>query len=190
MRLGIDLDGCGYDFSEAWRISYCLLHHVDHCRFDPDVVQWHFYEDDEWGNLTTEEFLEVAAWGVKHGIIFSYGLPIRGFAEGMRAMAEDGHELHIVTARSFPGVEAECQIQTRAWLDRFGVPFDSLTFSEDKTNPMTDFFIDDRDKNLDALAMAGICPVRMNQPWNEHVGEAYPAVHSWAEFRMLVNAQV
>lgn len=187
MKLGIDLDGCAYSFNEAWRISYCLKNHVDHCRFDPEVIQWNFYEHDDWGGLSLDEFLSVASWGVEHGIIFSYGQPIRGFVPVMRQLWKDGHELHIITAREFPGVNEQCQVQTRAWLERFGVPYESLTFSADKANPKTEIFIDDRDKNLDDLAAHGIRPVRMVQRWNEHVGNAYPAVYSWAEFREYVN---
>lgn len=151
MRVGIDLDGVCYDFTESFRQYLTVYRGYDPAPFT-EPTRWEFYED--WG-FSLEEFVALCDDGVDDGIIFSEGDPFPGTREALERMKADGHTLHIVTDRSF-GRPGESEYATRAWLDHHGLPFDSLTFSRDKTVVRLDIMVDDRPKNYDELIAAGV----------------------------------
>lgn len=163
-RVGVDLDGVCYDFSSSLR--YYLW---GWCRYDeatlPEPTRWEFYED--WG-LTLDQFIEVCNEGVNAGVIFSHGDPFPGTKDALLALKAKGHTIHIVTDRSF-GSNGRSEGATRAWLDRHKLPFDSITFSADKTIVNTDFFVDDKLQNYDALRAAGVEVYLYDRPWNQDI---------------------
>lgn len=150
MRIGVDLDGCVYGFVSALR-EY--IRQTEGRTDLPQQTCWEFYETD-WG-YTPEAFRELCDAGVDAGVVFAYGEPIPGSVEVLRRLKERGHSIHIVTSRHFGSPGASERV-TREWLDRHQVPYDSLTFSHDKTIVPTDIFIDDYSANVAALRAAGV----------------------------------
>lgn len=179
-RIGIDLDGVCYDFGAA------LRHYLwGWCRRDeasmPEPTRWEFYED--WG-LDLKQFLQVCHEGVDAGVIFSWGDPHPGTYDALTALHVAGHTLHVVTDRSF-GSHGRSEAATRDWLDRYKLPFDSLTFASDKTVVRTDYMIEDKLANYDALDAAGTKVYLLDRPWNQDGGERR-RVHSWTEFLRVI----
>lgn len=162
MRVGIDLDGVCYDFAHSLRMYLDSLGGLPDY---PDPVRWEFYED--WG-LDLTGFLQLCHDGVDAGVIFSYGEPHPGTAEAFAKIKAAGHTIHIVTDRSF-GKAGASEGATRAWLDIHELPFDSLTFSADKTVVNLDYMVDDKPENYAALKAAGVQVYLMDRPWNHHV---------------------
>lgn len=181
MRVGVDLDGVCYDFEESFR--YYLW---DFERFDyedmPPSTRWEFYED--WG-MDAKQFVDYCHAGVDAGVIFSHGRPFPGTREALEALKDHGHTIHIVTDRSF-GSNGRSEGATRAWLDQYKLPFDSLTFSPDKTVVRTDVFVDDKLQNYDALVHAGTRAYLFDRPWNQHPLPR-KRVRSLAEFVEVVG---
>lgn len=176
-RVGIDLDGVCYDFGDS------LRHYLwGWCRRDeatmPEPTRWEFYED--WG-LDLKQFLQACHAGVDAGVIFTWGDPFPGVREALSALHSAGHTLHVVTDRSF-GSNGNAERATRAWLDRYKLPFDSLTFSSDKTIVRADYFIDDKLQNYDELHAAGVEVYLLDQPWNQDRWTPRDRVFSLAEF--------
>ena len=181
MRLGIDLDGVCYDFASSVR-AYLVHAGIRFQHQCPEPTRWEFYED--WG-LSLDEFLTTCHRGVEAGIIFTHGDPFEGTVEALRAMRDAGHTLHIVTDRSF-GRSGASPAATSAWLDLHGIPFDSLTFSADKTLLRLDAMVDDKPSNYAALVDAGVDAYLFTRAWNEHVEDAQ-RVSSLAEFAEAVS---
>ena len=179
MKVGVDLDGVVYDFVGSLK-NYLVMVGWKTPEEIPPATSWTFYKD--WG-LTTDEFLDVCADGVDQGFIFRLGPPLPGAVGGMERLQNAGHTLHIVTNRSFGSHSVS---NTEAWLHDYHIPFDSLTFSDDKTLVRTDVFIDDYVKNYDELEAANVRSVLFDQPWNRDADKAL-RVHNWGEFTQLVK---
>jgi len=162
-RVGIDLDGVCYNFSAS--VERYLFLRQSH-RFPGPFIpptRWEFYED--WG-LSLVEFLEICHSGVDAGIIFSDGAPYPGVQDAFAMIKANGHSIHIVTDRSF-GSQGASEAATRAWLDRYSLPFDSLTFTADKTAVRLDYMVDDKLANYDALDAAGVDVRLLKRAWNQ-----------------------
>lgn len=179
LHIGIDLDGVCYDFAKS--LSEYL---VESEGFDPDSLPeptcWEFYEKD-WG-LTLDEFLTLFAKGVDAGYVFRVGDPHDDCVEIMRTLHLD-HSLHIVTHRTI----GERGVQnTMEWLFEKQIPYDTITFSRDKTIVKTDLFIEDNVDNFLALEEAGVQAVLMDRPWNQHLDTPY-RVEDWCAFYEYVE---
>lgn len=163
MKVGVDLDGVCYDFAGSLRAYLDTLGGLPHGY--PEPTRWEFYED--WG-FDLQGFLSLCHDGVDAGVIFSYGEPYPNTAEAFAWIKAAGHSIHIVTDRSF-GANGASEAATRAWLDCHGLPFDSLTFSPDKTIVRLDVMVDDKPENYAALTAAGVDAWLLTRPWNKHV---------------------
>lgn len=164
MRVGIDLDGVCYDFSNSVR-EYVTGAGILAREACGEAVCWEFYES--WG-LPLNEFLDVCHAGVDHGTIFTYGEPYRGVVEAFQMLRANGHSIHVVTDRTFgsPGASAQATI---AWLQQHGLGYDSITFSPDKTVAHLDVMVDDKPENYAALVAAGVDAYLLTRAWNRHV---------------------
>lgn len=181
MRVIVDLDGVVFNFTDSLR-----LYLVQHCgRYEhelPDAKVWDFFID-QWG-MTVEEFLDHCNAGVDAGVIFRQGPSWPGAVEGVQALKDRGHSVHILTDRSFGNLSPQNTIE---WLKENEVPFDTITFSADKTILQADLLIEDRDRNYLAVEAAGnATPVLMTRPWNLDLVGAR-RVSDWPEFLELVD---
>jgi hypothetical protein len=195
--VGLDLDGCNYDFYNAF-ITYATEHldvevpvdtQLDEPATPPAV--WAFYQDWGW---TYSHFLEMFRRGIEDKFLFRHGVPLEGAIEGWRLLHESGHRIHVITDRGLPGLEDIAHESTRLWLEEYDLPYDTLTFSPDKTrilefakDPTRTAFIEDRADNRDALAAAGIAyPYLLTQPYNVDIADV-PRVNNVLEFAQAVN---
>lgn len=163
MRVGIDLDGVCYDFAASVREYLChtIGTHAPEACADPQ--RWEFYED--WG-LDLSAFIDAFHAGVDAGVVFTHGDPLPNVAEAFARIKSAGHTIHIVTDRAM-GAPGASEAATVRWLDRHGLPFDSLTFSADKTVANVDVMVDDKLSNYDALDHAGVAVWLLKRPWNK-----------------------
>ena len=183
VRIGVDLDGVCYDFSTVFEVYATEIQD-----FPPELctppVRWEFYED--WG-LTLAQFINLLADGVNDDFIFSWGNPFPGVKDALRRLRKAGHSIHIITDRSI-GRPGKAHFSTVSWLHRHQLPYDSLTFSADKTVVRTDWMVDDKLQNVDALLAAGTRAVLMDRPWNQTTPDPYERVTSLTDFVERVNA--
>ena len=163
LRVGLDLDGVCYDFVASVR-RYLLTLGWDAAQL-PDATDWEFFRT--WG-LSVEEFLQICHDGVNAGIIFATGEAYAGVAAAIARVHDAGHEVHVVTDRTFGDGDAS-KVATELWLPQAGIRYTSLTISADKTSVPCDTFIEDRDKNFLALVEAGVDAYLIDRPWNAHV---------------------
>lgn len=164
MRIGIDLDGVCYDFAASFR-RYLHEHQSFPSWWTPQATRWEFYED--WG-FSLDEFLDFFHRGVDAGVIFTHGMPYANTREGFQRIKAAGHSIHIVTDRSM-GKAGASERATSAWLKAHDLPFDSLTFSADKTVVRLDAMVDDKPENYAALEAAGVNAYMLTRAWNQHV---------------------
>lgn len=185
MKIGIDLDGVCYGFTEA----FCDLIGDD----PTQVNKWRFYEDM---GITEAGFLRICRNAVRQGKLFAEGYLLPGTARAFEALREMGHTIHIVTDRcSLDPDDSGWIIQaTKDWLADEGLEYDTIHFTGAKAQVAEelglDFFLDDRTENVFAVDYVTKAYL-FDRPWNQPDGLALNRVHSWGDFvRIVKDAQV
>lgn len=163
MRIGIDLDGCLYDFGNSVR-RYLDSIGREYGFKDgkPEPHCWDFYE---YWHMTTAEFVQLCDDGVEAGYIFSGEIRPNAI-ESVRRISDLGHEIIIITDRKFGKTPASSERATTEWLAQHGIEYDELVFSADKTVVRTDMFVEDKLTNYDALVNAGVDAYLITRDWN------------------------
>lgn len=156
LDIGLDIDGVLYPYSTVFTRAVEKEKGLPPGTLRDEALSWRWYK--EWGahSVTDEEFLDLMAVAVKHHGLFLYGQPYPGALHAVRRLHEDGHRIHYISARSWPGEEeGEALNLTTAWLRMHGFPSNSITISTDKFIRPTDVFLDDAPQNISALSAAG-----------------------------------
>lgn len=167
--IGVDLDGVGYNLQAslapyARECGYHLASEEAWNRIDPESgVHGGF---TSWGIANYDEFLDLCTRASDEGALYSSGVPFPGFISMMRDLTEEGHRLHIITART-KDPEGRIAHATRSWLGRWAIPHRSLSFSSNKAVRKTDLFIEDSTFNYESLLSGGMTvPYLVSRPWN------------------------
>lgn len=175
MRIGVDLDDVVYPFIRI--LGDWISEATGRPRAEmPPGKKWNFYQD--WG-YTRRQFLKFYKDSVNAGFMFSHGTPIEGSTEGMQALKDSGHSIHIVTDRAVGRIP---QANTELWLRSKKIPFDSITYGWDKTLVRSDFFIDDKPSHVISLRQVG-CNAFLFHCREDQ--EGFPpewTVENWLEF--------
>ena len=167
MIVGVDLDGVGYRFDDALRLWAHMTYDIPLASMgEPEV--WD-YPVHQYG-WTQQEFYDRFNEAIEAGFMFSYGTPYDGFVEGLHALRDAGHFVHIVTARGHAGPPGMVVALTAQWLAEWGAPYDAITFCKDKTAVRTDYFIEDKAETFHALRAAGVQCFLQDRRYNRNVG--------------------
>lgn len=165
-RIGSDADGCFDCFGDGVYDTLVATGQEHLWKSGPtDHAIWNFYE--EWG-WNFAQFKELVDWGVDNGYIFT-GHWREGGIEALKRIVEMGHELIIITDRSW-GTDNNSQRNTIESFQRAGIDYDELHFTADKTSVDVDLMVEDRLENYDALIAAGTPTWLINRPWNQVPG--------------------
>lgn len=188
LDVGIDVDGILYNFDQM----LALWIHIDTGRAletMPPATTYRFWRDD-WG-LTQDEFFYHYTNGVAAKFVYGEGHPYMGAAEGLQQIAKRGHRIHIITARELPEIPNENVYRmTHSWLDRYGIPFDTINLAADKTtiSPI-DIFLEDYVFHYNALDEVGHRPFLLDRPWNRKYLDVR-RVYSYRDFVQEVDNMV
>jgi hypothetical protein len=180
LRVGVDLDGVMYPFVDVLRGFVQGQTGRALCK----TARYDFYAD--WG-YTEADFMRFYADAVDAGVMFATGEPLPGAVEMVRAVKELGCSVHIVTDRS---VGASPQANTESWLTRYGISYDSITYSADKTVVRTDVFVDDLQRNVVALRAVGCAAFLLNRRPGRPLVPAEWVVADLGSFVSRVRAQL
>lgn len=181
VSVGLDLDGVFYPFENSLRMHLLNTRPTLTLQDLPDAIEWNFFYS--WG-LSLPMFLASCHEGVDAGTVFRQGDPFPDTLPHLERLRTAGCVLHVVTDRFF-GSEGVAAAATHAWMEEVDMRVDSVTFSPDKTSVETDFFIDDKIENYDALDAAGVEVYLLDRPWNQHV-DSRRRVKSVSEFVDIV----
>ena len=164
MRVGFDLDGVLYNFGDSVKryLDFTGQGHIWKSGPTKDAY-WDFYKDWGW---TGKQFVEFCNEGADAGFIFT-GPARDGAVETVNEIKDMGHTIHIITDRNFGSCPSTSHSNTTQWLRQHGIPFDSLTFTADKTIVRVDTMIEDKLENYDALEAIGTPTVLINRQWNK-----------------------
>lgn len=163
MRVGIDLDGCLYDFGNSVRKYLDSIgREYGFKGGKPEPHCWDFYK---YWHMTTAEFVQICNDGVEAGYIFSGDIRPNA-VEAVERIAALGHQIIIITDRSFGLSPRSSERATTEWLAQHGIEYDELVFSADKTIVPTDLFVEDKLENYDKLVNAGVDAYLITRDWN------------------------
>lgn len=179
LAIGVDLDDVCYSFVLAF-IHFLVEYKGYRLEDLPYPQTWDVHE--EWG-MDIQTWLDLFAEGVDAGVIFLHGGPFDGAVEVLTRLRDQGHSIHIVTHRMVGDLAVQ---NTMEWLQREGLPYDTLTFAKDKTIIKTNIFIEDSVANWENLWAEGIEAYLITRPHNKHYDTDF-RVGSWLEFEQKVN---
>lgn len=185
MRVGSDVDGCWDNFGEGVHEALRMrgLGHLWKSGPTKKAI-WNFFE--EWG-WSFAEFKELVDWGVDQGIIFS-GHWREGGLEALGRILSMGHELIIITDRSWGSKPENSERNTIEAFARAGIEYDELHFTADKTIVPVDVMVEDRLENYDALVAKGTPTFLINRPWNEVPGgDARRRINSMQDYADIIE---
>lgn len=152
-----------YDFGEC--VNRYLQHiGQGHLYKSGGPAHWNFYEDWGWDG---KQFVDFCNAGADAGFIFT-GPARPNAAESVKAVKGMGHEIVIITDRTFGSSPEVSKGHTLEWLDEHGIVYDEIHFSANKAIVPTDIFVEDKPENYTALAMAGTKVWMVNRTWNRH----------------------
>lgn len=163
MRVGYDVDGVGHIFSAGF-YDHMVHEGVESLWKSGPTPHpyWNWYHDYNWSD---QEFVEFCNRAADHGCLFQ-GHVREGYKESIEEVRAMGHYIVIVTDRPFGSNPEVSKELTYKWFEDEDIKYDSIIFSSDKTVGNTDFFIDDKIENYDALRSAGMNAVLINRAWN------------------------
>lgn len=178
-RIGIDIDGVCYGFSEA----FCR-----NMEWDPlKVDKWEFFKDH---GMDTETFLKMCRSMIRHGKLFKYGDVLPGTVQALQTLSREGHYLYFVTDRAALAgddlyLKETIKIYTERWLEDNFIPWHNVYYTGDKATEAKelglDYFLDDKVENYEDLLAAGVDVLLYDQPWNASAKHA-ARVFNWQEF--------
>ena len=162
--VAVDLDGCMYPFISVFARNLAWDHGIEISY----PTSWDFYKSFGW---TGKQFVEEMVRQINDRNLFNSSEPIWGSVKAMQALQDAGFRIIIQTSRLYEGAEAAAVAQTKAWLDLFDFPYDSLhiTGSEYKSLDGIDYAFDDAPHNYDFYTNNGVTCVLVDQPWNQGI---------------------
>lgn len=184
-KILLDLDGVVADFSagiQAWiaqngqdRLGL-TQEQTDHIRDTPSTC-WSFYRND-WG-IAFSKFDRAVRLATDQGF-WSTLSPIEGSLEIVQWLANNGHEIHVVTnpwgQDDQNGRDAcfrQTAIQKLGWLSYHGIPASTVRFGHrHKLDEDLDTCIEDRIENLVEFAATGRPAICHARPWNDPIEHA------------------
>src|SRR5690606_4981653 len=119
---------------------------------------------NEYG-CPAEQWYAVLAEATLTGDLYG-GDPYPGVQDALQSLRDAGHTVHLVTARGFLQHGHLIREATVKWIAEHEIPHDTLTFSKRKAVVVTDWFIDDSEKNVRELLAAGVTTYLLSQPHN------------------------
>lgn len=183
--VGVDLDGCLYDFVGAFHDSMTARHGP---MPDVSVERWDFYT--HYG-MTGSEFLEQYEWALVNAQLFARRDPHPIGVQVLRNLDAAGHRLHVVTARGGTENHDLAVAQTENWLAVHRIPYATLNVVPGVKAPTcrrlgVQVAVDDAPHHVDELVEIGVTAVVFDQPWNRH--QPGRRIHDWTELCDVVAA--
>jgi 5'(3')-deoxyribonucleotidase len=172
MLIGLDLDGVLRDFVGSLKKQY----RIDYPKHVVQTVSaWDLAKFFPIGKKIYPYFSER-----RPRQVFYNAKPFLWAVEFVRQLKRAGHDIWIIT-----NIPRDGRIATLEWLEKYHIPYDHLSFTNEKHHVKCDIYLDDCPDVLQKLYLktdgAVVC---MDRPWNQTVRCAY-RVKSYDEFLAL-----
>lgn len=166
--LGLDLDNTAAQYTEGLR-NYMIANYGYRPRDLPEPARYNFAETD-WPFDTAEQYLEVHREAVEAGL-FRGLRPMDGVVEAVKELRAEGVHVAVVTHRLLHDFTYHLVASdTVHWLDRVGLPFDSIAFSGRKSEIRSHAYVEDAPSNIAAIRAAGMKVFAFDKAYNRDLG--------------------
>lgn len=177
IKVGLDLDGvvCNY---QQYFIDVLNKDRGSNYTLE-DWKDWDFSD----AHFKGDEFKERVLDSMKH---LEYLSPMEGALNGIRRL-RNHHTIHVITHRFEEG-----RLNTLRWLDRYGVDFQSLTFTDKKGKLASilgiDLMIEDSELHAKDLANQGVKVLLYDNLYNQNCsGRLIERVTGWDDIVKILT---
>lgn len=156
MTIGVDIDGVLRDFCGSLISKYAEVY-PDHCILN--ITEWGL---DKFFPIGKEIYK--FAFSDHYDEIFSEAPVFCDMVDAVNTLSHMGHKIHIITSQ--PRGKENVSL---VWLDKVGVRFDWITFTNNKGAIRCTTYLDDATHNLREIFLAQRPEADMivrDQPWN------------------------
>jgi uncharacterized HAD superfamily protein len=166
MRIGLDLDGVVYNYTDALRQRA-----AQHYGLSPDSMEdpvtWDLHEDSSWPFATREEFLGFHLEQVEEGLFVNMTV-FPGVLNALTRFSACGHQIVVITSRLLgqPPQYVKAVSDTILSLHRHGISYSGIHFTSDKTTVDCDLMFEDSPANIKSLSDAGTAVAIMSHAYN------------------------
>jgi 5'(3')-deoxyribonucleotidase len=182
--VGLDLDGCVADFYSQIRDFYSDWSGKSMDKLPTEVT----YGMPEWG-LNPDEYKRLHRYSVRQKRLFEVVEPIHGAPQAIRELSNAGIRIRIITHRLFvPYFHAQAASQTIVWLEKHGIPYRDLCLIEDKAAVSSDIYVEDTEKNVQAIQDAGRDVICFTNSTNRNF-DAKLRAGNWEEAKEIIFAR-
>ncbi|MFW5972245.1 MAG: 5' nucleotidase, NT5C type [Bacillota bacterium] len=178
--IGIDIDGVITDENHLndniWHDALCKFMG---CKLERVKESYYFTEAYDLPLEVIEKFMEEHTEK-----IMSMVKPMEGARETIEKLRNNGFEIHLITARNPTLVDL-----TSEWLEKYKIPFTSLTHEENKAPLALDkgieLFVEDNAFNALQLITEGIHVILLEKYHNVHIkdNKEIIRVNTWEEIK-------
>jgi len=167
MRIGLDIDGVCYMWQKT--ACYMIREVLPNSLYKDLPLREEFWSRWDWlkDQITPEHWEWLWTEGVRLGL-FRYGHMYPGTIQAVRTLAEQEHEVVLITHRPKSAVP-----DTLAWLGLLNLPLSGLHLltnvePKSRVRPMCDVYLDDKPDNVEDLFenTDAKAVVLMRRPWN------------------------
>lgn len=167
MRVGTDSDGVLDNFHMGVKNTLIATGQGHVWKSGPKSKSyWNYFEDWGWD---WPRFKELCDYGVDNGLIFT-GHFFDDARESIERIRSLGHEVILITDRSFGSDPMNSRKNTIEAYERAGIHYDEIHFTSDKTSVHVETMVEDKLENYDALINNGTPTWLINREWNEIPG--------------------
>jgi 5'(3')-deoxyribonucleotidase len=186
MRIGLDLDGVVYDYTDALRQRAALHYDMSPDSME-DPIHWDLHEDPSWPFGNREEFLGFHIQEVEEGLFATMSL-LPGVANAITRMSACGHQIVVITSRLLgqPTQYVKAVSDTILSLHSYGISYESIHFTPHKTTVDCDVMFEDSPSNIEALQRFCRPVAVVSHAYNHRVPG--PRLQHWDDLIVTPNA--
>lgn len=154
----VDLDNVVYNWTRAmaeWLEQNNALQHKYHKTSVSSAAEKALADYDQWAvwdswEISKGEFMRWWRLGIEEGVIYGKGALIRGARRALWDLSDAEWHIHLATSRLTKfGLYDQVVKNTQSWLRDTGIPFRSLTFTDNKKLLIGHAIVDDKLSNMD-----------------------------------------
>ena len=182
VTIGLDLDNTTGDFTLQLQKDVAKALGIPESEWKDKFPDPRFYSYAKSGWFADEDAFKLSFHAAEKTGLYKRMPVYRGANSAIRRLQAAGFKVKLITARG-----EEMDADTRAWLKRNRIPFNSLVFSKNKKEHPAHVYVDDSPDNINDLRANGKEVITYHQLYNKDISGS--RVRDWSQLEKKLMAK-